>query len=369
MAPPLVHTPKAAWISPQGDVHTIPQGGTHLRWIAANALSIPAEHQGMGSLGQRATSMTRVGWIRKADADAYDIGRVSDLGRVFSHVAEYHPGVSEMRVQMRHKPHEVGGKYPTVKFSRDEDGRWGRKMFENADQLIAETLSATALHAMARKAKESPHEGERDAFGAKLKQLGHDPDEILARGQPGNAPRYSTPPPSSGGGYGYSAGPDGRRRKGRSRRPHSPETPEWAWAGWSGGIPPNHTIHSNDYHDVNFIKKDMYEKAEGKRRSTFSIEQFDGSYWRHSTSVKSHESVHPHMAEAMLKWGSGANPYHTKAIFMRKKGSNEHHLIWANGQHVPHGKHVFSHHGPRSDHRFNEKLSSWIDERVPPRAR
>lgn len=47
--------------------------------------------------------------------------------------------------------------------------------------VLNEALSPEAILAMARKAVESEHEGERAAFAAKLKSMGHDPQEIIRR--------------------------------------------------------------------------------------------------------------------------------------------------------------------------------------------
>jgi len=48
----------------------------------------------------------------------------------------------------------------------------------------------------------------------------------------------------------------------------NPGSPEWVWAGYSGGIP-DATIYRNDFSDVNFIKKSMWELS-GQSRAEYT---------------------------------------------------------------------------------------------------
>ena len=65
--------------------------------------------------------------------------------------------------------------------------------------VLNEALSPEAILAMARKAVESEHEGERAAFAAKLKSMGHDPQEIIRRANVGQQaqpkPKQAEPNP------------------------------------------------------------------------------------------------------------------------------------------------------------------------------
>jgi hypothetical protein len=253
-----------------------------------------------------------------------------------------------------------------------------------ADELIkrelAETLSDTALLAMARKAKESIHPGERELFAKHLRDRGHDPDEIIARGA-----RQSTrtPRPSATGADSWHRSPewhrawdDARSSRGRSSRARSRDwdftgktTPKWAWAGHAGGIPPSHDIYEKSYKDINYIKKRMYELSAGKRRAEHYVQQFDGSYFRNSFMTYGHESIHPEMAKAMLQWGSSGNPYHTKAIFAsRRNNPREMHLLWANGRHMPAGT-IYKHTGrnkyAHNDPQAREAINAFIDKHAP----
>lgn len=60
-------------------------------------------------------------------------------------------------------------------------------------------FSPDVLQAMARKAKESTHSGEREAFTLKLRDLGYDPDAILGNnassGFRRSAPKQASPQP------------------------------------------------------------------------------------------------------------------------------------------------------------------------------
>lgn len=227
-----------------------------------------------------------------------------------------------------------------------------------ADQLIrqalSEALSPDALLAMARKAKESAHPGEREAFGNKLRQMGHDPDQLLKGATSQQRTRPQRP----------AQGP--RRSDG---------TPEWAWAGHAGGMPPSHNIYRPTYEDLNHIKKTMWEKS-GKSKEEHTIRQFDGSFFRNTYTAYGSEKIHPEMAKAMLQWGDsghgrGGNRYGTKAIFASRRGSKKVKMIWANGQHVSPGievDHNSPNENPANDQHFTRGLSDWIDSKVPPRS-
>jgi curved DNA-binding protein CbpA len=62
----------------------------------------------------------------------------------------------------------------------------------------------------------------------------------------------------------------------------NPGSPEWVWAGYFGGIP-DATIYRNDFSDVNFIKKSMWELS-GQSRAEYTIWGFDGQRF-HGISV------------------------------------------------------------------------------------
>jgi|WetSurSiteA1Bulk_404760.scaffolds.fasta_scaffold00002_61 hypothetical protein len=164
----------------------------------------------------------------------------------------------------------------------------------------------------------------------------------------------------------------GSERKSYPSEHHRPRgsvsTPEWAWAGYSGGLPPSSHIYNNDYRDLNFIKKRMWELS-GKSKEEHTVHQFDGNYFRNTFTAYGNSNIHHHMAKAMLKWGAHGNPYNTKAIFVSKKSDPKKlHLVWANGKHVEPGVHIEHNsfnNNPSNDQEFTKNLSSWIDSKVP----
>ena len=218
------------------------------------------------------------------------------------------------------------------------------------DIFLNETreLSPDALKAMARKAMESEHAGERDAFSKKLRSMGHDPEEIVK---------------SSGSRHREYGG----EQRGTESPPHKESVPTWAWAGHSGGNPPSHNIYNQSYNDINFIKKKMWDLS-NQSKEEHTIRQFDGSFFRNIYTAYGHESIYPEMAKAMLHWGGVASPYHTKAVFASTGNNKKIRLIWANGQHVsPHVEiqHFSFNQSPSNDQHFMRGLSAWINKQVP----
>lgn len=146
-------------------------------------------------------------------------------------------------------------------------------------------------------------------------------------------------------------------------RPHSVDTPAWAWAGYSGGMPPNHNIYHNNYHDVNYIKKRMWELHPDKNHAKeHTMWQFDGRYMRGVTTVYGHEQNWPEMAKAMRTWSGNDNSH---SIFVSKKGEgNRVHLIWTK-EHGDVAPGTYTHHNafnknPGNDKDFMERLPDWI---------
>lgn len=119
-----------------------------------------------------------------------------------------------------------------------------------------------------------------------------------------------------------------------SPKTRSKEEFPWAWAGHRGGAPPTHSIYRNDYTDLNYIKKTMWEKS-GKSHDEYTVYQFDGRYWRNLFTVYGSKDIYRDMTEAMLVWGQSGNSYHTDAIFVRKDRSTKVQLIWLRGNFLP----------------------------------
>lgn len=105
-------------------------------------------------------------------------------------------------------------------------------------------------------------------------------------------------------------------------------TPVWAWAGHSGGMPPQGSIYRNDYSDLNFFKKRMWELS-GKSKEEWTIWNFDGRYFRGTLTVYGSEGIFNDMADAMRMW----DRFHTsRAVFVSRKGERTLHLIWSDGE-------------------------------------
>lgn len=110
------------------------------------------------------------------------------------------------------------------------------------------------------------------------------------------------------------------------------EYPVWAMAGHSGGMRSNARIRREDYHDLNFIKKTMWELS-GQSRKEYTVWQFDGQYFRHVFTVYGSPEIYEEMTKAMIVWGSGSNPYHTAAILIQTKRDGKRlYITYANGE-------------------------------------
>jgi curved DNA-binding protein CbpA len=191
------------------------------------------------------------------------------------------------------------------------------------------------------------------------------------------SPSYASGGYSSGygAGRGYTGDPFGFRKQQRRnpnaereyQKQRSPQTPEWAWAGYSGGLPPNASIYRNDYTDVNFIKKRMWELS-GKSKKQYGILGFDGHFFRAGTTVFGSPKIFNEMAKAMIDWQTkGGNPYQCRAVFVTPSKKKELYLIYADG--VFYGDKPIgplTHHSfnlnPGNDRRFMESLPEFLDQ-------
>lgn len=145
--------------------------------------------------------------------------------------------------------------------------------------------------------------------------------------------------------------------------------PIWAWAGHSGGLPPNATIHRNDYSDLNFIKKEMWRKAgrpAAEKHNEYTVWSFDGSYFRSVFTVYGSHDIYKDMAEAMKQWGDRG----VYAIFV-EMGSTSHWaektiwLIWLEGYGPVNSSHSFQYsafnHNPGNDRYFTQTLEDKLE--------
>lgn len=92
------------------------------------------------------------------------------------------------------------------------------------------------------------------------------------------------------------------------RKQDSSKVPVWAWAGYSGGYPPQASIYTEDYSDINFIKKKSWEISGAKSTPTktdeYNFMNFDGRYGRGSFTVYANEDTLQTVAGWLVKWDS-----------------------------------------------------------------
>lgn len=126
-----------------------------------------------------------------------------------------------------------------------------------------------------------------------------------------------------------------REREAQNRGDQNQGDTTWAQAGHSGGAPNSSSIHRNDYTDMNYFKKRMWELS-GKSRHEWNINAFDGAFFRSSITVYGNEKIFPDMAAAMVIWNSyGGNPYKTRAVFVNRSNAPEVlFLIYLDGKHI-----------------------------------
>jgi curved DNA-binding protein CbpA len=141
--------------------------------------------------------------------------------------------------------------------------------------------------------------------------------------------------------------------------------PIWAQAGWSGGMKENGKIYRNNYTDMNFIKKSMWELS-GKSTTEFTIEGFDGHFFRNTLTVFGSPQIFNYMAQAMIDWQTkGGNPYQCRAVFVHPRRSKELLLIYADGKFYGDNPIPMEHESfnlnPSNDQQFVRKLPEILD--------
>lgn len=144
-----------------------------------------------------------------------------------------------------------------------------------------------------------------------------------------------------------------------SAPPRATSIPQWAWAGWHGGAPPSYTnINRQDYRDLNYIMKTMWEKS-GKSNTKWSVWNFDGRFFRGVFTVFGDESIFVDMAEAMNRWDNYNNAY---AIFANKENTDEQHLIFLKGEYLDGSKIFNFDNQDRNNENFRRRLREELDK-------
>jgi hypothetical protein len=93
-------------------------------------------------------------------------------------------------------------------------------------------------------------------------------------------------------------------------------------------------INRNDYTDLNFIKKTMWEKS-GWTKEQWTAWGFDGYFFRGVFTVFGNPRIFKDIADAMVIWQTkGGNPSACRAVFVSGPDNNSSlFLIWADGKH------------------------------------
>lgn len=92
-------------------------------------------------------------------------------------------------------------------------------------------------------------------------------------------------------------------------------------------------IYRNNYTDVNFIKKTMWEKSGKQTKERWTIWGFDGNYLRGVVTVYGTLAIRSEMAKAMVIWQTlGSNHYPCHGVILTSdRMPKKVLLIWANG--------------------------------------
>jgi hypothetical protein len=144
------------------------------------------------------------------------------------------------------------------------------------------------------------------------------------------------------------------------------ETPVWAMAGFSGGAPPSASIYRQNYTDDNFIKKAMWELS-SQSKEEWTINGFDGNFFRNSITVYGSPKIFNNMADAMIQWQTkGGNAYPIRAVFVSRRRSSGLLLIWADGTYYGDNpikmEYDSFNDNPGNDQQFQRKLPALLDQ-------
>ena len=147
----------------------------------------------------------------------------------------------------------------------------------------------------------------------------------------------------------------------------------WSRAGYSGGMPNSSNIFRQNYTDMNYIKKRMWELSDHST-TEWTITGFDGYFSRASVTVYGSPAIFEEMAKAMVMWQSkGGNPYHCEAVYVQKRRSDEPivYVIWAHGISYAADPKPLEYDSfnknPSNDRSFERRLKELIDELGTPR--
>jgi hypothetical protein len=148
--------------------------------------------------------------------------------------------------------------------------------------------------------------------------------------------------------------------------PEPDEDTTWAMAGYSGGMRDSAHISRQDYSDMNYIKKRMWELS-GHKLQEWTIYGFDGAFLRNSLTVYGSPEIFAEMAKAMIIWQTkGGNSYPCRAVLVNRRREQRYFIIWADGRFYdkrPTEVECDSFNGyPGNDPQFRHRLSKLLDQ-------
>jgi hypothetical protein len=123
-------------------------------------------------------------------------------------------------------------------------------------------------------------------------------------------------------------------------------------------------INRNDYTDLNFIKKTMWEKSDWSKEQ-WTAWGFDGYFFRGVFTVFGNPQIFEDIADAMVVWQTkGGNPYACRAVFISGPNNNSAlYLIWSDNKHysgIP-IEHDSPNLNPSNDQQFVRRLPEMLD--------
>lgn len=152
----------------------------------------------------------------------------------------------------------------------------------------------------------------------------------------------------------------------KGEAPSTAPAPENEFPAWQTDSRSRYNrINRNDYTDINYFKKRMWELS-GRSHEKWTIWAFDGHFFRGVLTVFGSPEIFDDMAKAMVTWNSmGANSYHTRAVFVQKEGEHDISLIWLDGRPVKppvHMEHESFNANPGNDQSFTRRLPRMLDQ-------
>lgn len=188
--------------------------------------------------------------------------------------------------------------------------------------------------------------------------------DLLSKGTPSGPSmgrQQSRPEPE----YRYRR-PDPNQQSQQNTQSDEERYPIWAQAGHSGGIRETGRIYRNDYTDMNFIKKSMWELS-GQSTKEYTLNGYDGAFFRGMLTVFGSPKIFNIMAQAMIDWQTkGGNPYQCRAVFVNERKSKQLFLIYADGKFYGDNPIPFEHESfnlnPSNDQQFTRRLPEMLDQ-------